>query len=135
MSLSWMWSLVYSASGGASWDGLGEGKEKIEERDGEVGGLVWEESGRELGSDIEEGRGLKTASEPEVGESSTREILVVASGFGHELDERAEMGVLVVGLLGEAIRRIGLMEAVSEAGGWRGEVGAASSNLGVELRS
>lgn len=66
-------------------------------------------------------------------ESWTEDTFVAGSGLGHEVDERVEVGVWLVGLLGGAIRRIGLIVA-STAGNWRGG-SAASSNLGVKLRS
>ena len=106
------------------------------EREGEVGGVVGGDNRGWLGPDIDRGLEFGTASELELDESSIiKVVLVVDWRFaGHEVERRAKLGVMAVGLLDGAIRRMGLTVA-SVAGIWRGETGASNSNLGVRLFS
>lgn len=81
---------------------------------------------------IERGLELENASELGEGEFPIiGDVVVGSGGFGHEIDVRAEVGVIVVGLLVGAMRRIGLMVA-SMVGIWWGEYEAGNSYLGVE---
>ena len=81
---------------------------------------------------IERGLEFENASELGEGEYSIGDVIVAgAGGLGHEIDVRVELGVMVVGLLAGAMRRIGLMVA-SVVGICWGEVEAGSSNFGVE---
>ena len=100
------------------------------EWEGEVGGVVAGENMGRLGPEIEKGLEFRTASELEMEESSLSKVGLVGSSFaGHEVDRRAKFGVMAVGLLDGAIRRMGL------TGVWRGEFGASNSNFGVQLCS
>lgn len=74
-------------------------------------------------------RGLESENASELGEGDV--IVAGCGGLGHEIDVRSEVGVMVVGLLAGAMRRIGLMVA-SVVGIWRGEFEAGNSNLRVE---
>lgn len=74
-------------------------------------------------------RGLESENASELGEGDL--IVAGSGGLGHEIDVLSEVGVIVVGLLAGAMRRIGLMVA-SVLGIWRGELEAGNSNLGAE---